>query len=109
MQVLRVVQTADKYDCIGILEHIRTQWLSPSLYFDDDIPKILNSVGFADIGCLLAAAYVLDDATAFKELTRVLVLHYARSYLKLTKHDWASMLIPNIICKWYYPTLVLRV
>lgn len=108
LHVLRIAQVAYKYDCTGILEHIRSHWLNPRPHFKDHIPDNFLSLDFSDAGRLLAAAYLLDDATAFKELTRLMILHCGQSYLKFNTYEWAGVLIPNIMCKVCFPTTALR-
>lgn len=103
LQIYRVAQMADKYDCTGVLEHIRTPWLDARPYIHDEIPKDLNSPRLADVGALVASAYTLDAATAFDQLTQILVLNYAHSCLSLAKYEWASVLVPSIMCKSVSP------
>ena len=75
-EVLQVAITADKFDCVVALKHASMLWLNPR-----DIEDIL------ELGHLMAAAYVFDNAQAFREITLSMMLRHKDSYLPLTDKD----------------------
>jgi len=62
--VLEVAVTADKYDCIDALKFASGNWLRPGK----------NEA--SNLMLLAAAAYLFQNAQAFKEITRVMILNH---------------------------------
>lgn len=62
--VLRVAIMADKYDCCRALRYASESWLNPKRDVVDDL------------FILTAAAYLFDNATAFRQLTKKMILTY---------------------------------
>ncbi len=107
--VLHVAQAADKYDCLNLLKNAKTRWLDPypdlrmraRLPEETQMSELRNidqiEHGMEYLGCLVAVAYLLDDAGAFQELTSILVLHCAKSYLELANEKWGGSIIPSTV------------
>ncbi len=110
--VLEAARAADKYDCLALLKHAKTRWLDPCYGLNmvtglvgesprGELPSNLGNVqyDFENLGCLMAVAFLLDDAGAFEELISILILHYAESYLPLADEKWGGSLIPSdVLC-----------
>jgi hypothetical protein len=86
--VLAVAVTADKYDCVQALRFASDSWLRPST----DEP--------ADLMLLTAAAYLFQNAQAFKEITKALILDYAGPYLTLSCREVESAMPWKVFCKY---------
>jgi hypothetical protein len=71
-EIFEIAVAADKFDCVVALKHASTLWLNPR-----------NVKGIFELGRLMAAAYILDNARAFNEITRSMILRYNESYLPL--------------------------
>jgi hypothetical protein len=69
--VLGVAVTADKYDCVDALKFASGNWLRPGKNEASDLMR------------LAAAAYLFQNAQAFKEITRALILNHDGPYLSL--------------------------
>ncbi|EHK96442.1 hypothetical protein M7I_7836 [Glarea lozoyensis 74030] len=76
--VLEVAVTADKYDCVDALKFASGNWLLPGK----------NEPG--DLMLLTAAAYLFQNAKAFKEITRQLILNHDGPYLALSCEEVES-------------------
>lgn len=75
-----------------------------------EIPSNLGNIQneFKNLGCLMAVAFLLDDAGVFQELTSILILHSAKSYLPLADEKWGVSLIPpDVLCN--SPTSVISI
>jgi hypothetical protein len=72
--IFEVAVAADKFDCVVALEHASTLWLNPK-----------GVTGISEFGYLMAAAYILDNAQAFSDITLSMVLHHADSFLPLAE------------------------
>ena len=76
--ILAVAVTADKYDCIRALRFASESWLRSSR---DEASSLM---------LLTAAAYLFQDAQAFKEITRALILDHHGPYLALSCEEIES-------------------
>jgi hypothetical protein len=85
--VLGVAVTADKYDCVDALKFASGTWLLPGK----------NEAG--DLMLLTAAAYLFQNAQAFKEITRGLILNHAGPYLALSCEEVESAITWRVFCK----------
>lgn len=85
--VLRVAVIADKYDCVDALKFASGNWLRPSK----------NAPG--DLMLLTAAAYLFQNAQAFNEITRALILNYNGPYLALLCDEVESAVTWKVFCK----------
>lgn len=70
--IFKIAVTADKFDCIVALQHASTVWLNPTTFMDGK-----------DLGRLMAAACIFDDAHAFKNITYWVLMYYKGSYVTL--------------------------
>jgi hypothetical protein len=86
--VLAVAVTADKYDCVDALRFASESWLRTST----DKP--------GNLMLLTAAAYLFQNAQAFKDITRALVLDYDGPYLALSSKKVESALTWRVFCKY---------
>ncbi|KAK1534777.1 uncharacterized protein CCOS01_03529 [Colletotrichum costaricense] len=84
--VLAVAVAADKYDCGNALKFAAESWLRPSG----------ESAG--NLMLLTAAAYLLQSAQAFKEITRALILDHDGPYLDLCWKDAESLMTWRVFC-----------
>ncbi|KAK1712178.1 hypothetical protein BDP67DRAFT_468452 [Colletotrichum lupini] len=78
--VLAVAVAADKYDCGNALRFAAESWLRPS------------GKSASNLMLLTAAAYLLQSAQAFKEITRALILDHDGPYLDLYWKDAESLM-----------------
>lgn len=86
--VLAVAVTADKYDCVQVLKFASDSWLRPS---GDEAGNLM---------LLAAAAYLFQNAQAFKEITKALILDYHGSYLTLSCKEVESAMPWKVFCKY---------
>jgi hypothetical protein len=86
--VLWVAVTADKYDCVDALKFASGNWLQPGR----------NAAG--DLMLLTAAAYLFQNAQAFKEITRALILSHDGPYLALLCEGVESAMTWRVFCKY---------
>jgi hypothetical protein len=70
--IFQIAIAADKFDCIVALKHVSTIWLNPK-----------GIQGISELGYLMVAAYILDNARAFSDITLSMMLHHTDSYLPL--------------------------
>ncbi|QYT00376.1 BTB domain-containing protein [Trichoderma simmonsii] len=84
--VLAVAVAADKYDCVEALELASDRWLRPS---GDEAGNLM---------LLTAAAYLFQNAQAFKELTKALILDYKDPYLTLSCKEVESAMPWKVFC-----------
>ncbi|KKP06387.1 hypothetical protein THAR02_01535 [Trichoderma harzianum] len=84
--VLAVAVAADKYDCVEALELASDRWLRPS---GDEAGNLM---------LLTAAAYLFQNAQAFKELTKALILDYKDPYLTLSCREVESAMPWKVFC-----------
>ena len=73
-EILELAVAADKFDCIVALKHASTLWLNPK-----------SVTGISELGYLMAAAYILDNAQAFSDITLAMILHHTDSFLPLAE------------------------
>jgi hypothetical protein len=74
-EVFEIAVTADKFACVTAVKLASTHWLKSS-----GIEEI------SDLGYLMGAAYILDDADLFGEITLAMMMRYKESYLPLAEH-----------------------
>ncbi|ERF73477.1 hypothetical protein EPUS_04100 [Endocarpon pusillum Z07020] len=86
-EVLKIAIAADKYDCIVALRDASGHWLKPA-----------ENGSIDDLKFLMAAAYLFDNARAFKEITAALILHHTDSYLALAQGQVESLIPRKIFC-----------
>lgn len=84
--VLAVAVATDKYDCVIALRFASDSWLRPSG----------NEAG--NLMLLTAAAYLFQNAQAFKELTKALILDYKDPYLTLSCREVESAMPWKVFC-----------
>ncbi|KAK1248593.1 hypothetical protein MKX08_006813 [Trichoderma sp. CBMAI-0020] len=84
--VLAVAVIADKYDCVQALRFASDSWLRPS---GDEAGNLM---------LLTAAAYLFQNAQAFKEITKALILDYDDPYLTLSCKEVESAMSWKVFC-----------
>ena len=67
-EIFEIATAADKFDCVVALRYASAIWLNPK-----GVEDIL------ELGYLMAAAYILDDAQAFGDITISMMLHHQGS------------------------------
>ncbi|KAF2821284.1 hypothetical protein CC86DRAFT_426506 [Ophiobolus disseminans] len=72
--MFHIAVAADKFDCAVAIKPSNSLWLKP-----DGVEDIVG------LGYLMAAAYILDDATAFSEITLAMAMRHNESYLLLVR------------------------
>jgi hypothetical protein len=85
--ILAVAVTADKYDCVDALRFASESWLR------------LSTDESGNLMLLAAAAYLFQNAQAFKEITRALILDYNGPYLALLCEEVESAMTWRVFCK----------
>ena len=90
-EVLNVAVVADKFDCVVAMKHASALWLNPREIQD-----------ITELGHLMAAAYVLDNARAFGEITLSMILRHKGRYLSLADENIGldEYLLWQVICKF---------
>lgn len=86
--VFGIAVTADKYDCIDALKFASGNWLQPRK----------NDAG--DLLLLTAAAYLFQNAPAFKEITKAMILNHSGPYLALSCEEVESAMTWRVLCKY---------
>jgi hypothetical protein len=86
--VLGIAATAHKYDCVDALKFASGNWLQPRK----------NEAG--DLMLLTAAAYLFQNAQAFKELTKAMILNHGGPYLALSCEEVESAMTWRVFCKY---------
>lgn len=86
--VLAVAVTADKYDCVQALRFASESWLRPS---GDKAGNLM---------LLTAAAYLFQNAQAFKEIMKALILDYDGPYLTLSCKEVESAMSWKVFCRY---------
>ncbi|ORY11344.1 hypothetical protein BCR34DRAFT_624859 [Clohesyomyces aquaticus] len=89
IQVFDIATAADKFGCVVSLEHATALWLNPK-----DLTDIL------DLRHPMAAAYILDNAQAFSEITLRMMFCHKDSYLPLA--DESKDLVEFVPSKVFY-------
>jgi len=87
--VLGVAVTADKYDCVDALKFASGNWLRPC----KNVP--------VNLMFLTAAAFLFQNAQAFKEITRELILKHDGTYLALSCEEVESAMTWRVFCKYH--------
>ncbi|KAL3587799.1 hypothetical protein FPOAC2_13698 [Fusarium poae] len=85
--VFAVAVAADKYDCVNPLKFASETWLRTS---GDEAGNLM---------LLTVAAYLFQNAPAFKEITRALVRDYDGPYLALSWDEAESIMPWRVFCK----------
>lgn len=85
--IFAIAVTADKYDCVHVLRFAGESWLRSST---DEASNLMF---------LTAAAYLFQNAKAFKEITRALILDYDGPYLALSCEEVESAMTWRVFCK----------
>lgn len=80
-EILQIAIAADKFDCVMRLKFHTAQWLNPG-----------NTQDTLELGRLLVASYILDNACAFEQLTLAMIVRSKDSYIPLA--DEFGDLIP---------------
>jgi len=86
--VLKIAVTADKYQCVDALRFASGNWLRPCK----------KEAG--DLMLLTAAACLFQNAPAFKEITRAIILNYSGPYLALSCEEVESDMTWRVCCKY---------
>ena len=86
--VLGIAVIADKYDCVDVLRFVSGGWLQP------------RESEAGDLMLLTAAAYSFQNALAFREITRVMILNYGGPYLALSCEEVESAMTWKVFCKY---------
>jgi hypothetical protein len=86
--VLAIAIAADKYECFEILEFARRSWLQP------------DGENTSDRTTLAAAAYLFQDAQAFKEITRAIIFDEDGPSLALTCKEVEPAMTWRVYCKF---------
>ena len=86
--VLGIAITADKYDCLDALKFASTNWLQPH---NRDVNSLIR---------LTAAAYIFQDAAAFKRITKALILNHGGTYLALSCEEVVSVMPWRVFCRY---------
>jgi hypothetical protein len=87
--VLGIAVTADKYDCVSALKFAGGNWLQP------------RKIEAGDLMLLAAAAYLFQNAQAFKEITKALILNHGGPYLALSCEEVESAMTWKVFCKYF--------
>lgn len=87
VDVLGIAVTVDKYDFVHALKFASEIWLRP------------GKSDAGDLMLLTAAAYLFQNAQAFNEITRALILNYDSPYLALSREEVGSALPWRVFCK----------
>lgn len=90
-KVFEIAVTAEKFDCVVALKLASAHWLTST-----DVESL------TDLAYLMAAAYVMDDAAAFSEITFSMVLRHCGSYLILAEpgDDLVDYISWQTCCKY---------
>ncbi|PVH91489.1 hypothetical protein DM02DRAFT_678066 [Periconia macrospinosa] len=86
-KVLAIAITADKYDCLDVLRFASEMWLIPDKHETGNLML------------LAAAAYVFRAESAFKEITKALLLTYCGPYLTLSCEEIESAMTWRVFCQ----------
>jgi hypothetical protein len=84
--ILEVAIMADKYDFVDALAFASDSWLRPRNMKADELMV------------LAAAAYAFQNAQAFRDLTKELILNYGGSYLALSTKDIELVMSWRVFC-----------
>ncbi|OCL06376.1 hypothetical protein AOQ84DRAFT_343406 [Glonium stellatum] len=79
-KLLKVAIMVDKYDCVDSLNSASASWFRSCKAEAEDLMRVA------------AAAYLFNNAQAFKESTKALILNYGGSYLALPYEDIKSII-----------------
>jgi hypothetical protein len=80
-EVVKLAIITDKYDCAITLKHAMAKWLELR---DVKHPQ--------ELLCLMAAAYLFNNAKAFEETTRELIFNHRHCYITLAEGDYGDIL-----------------
>jgi hypothetical protein len=88
-EVLQIAIAVDKYDLKIALKYASIEWLKPRI----DAERV-------EMGHLLVAAFLFDNAEMFLAHTITLILHYNGSYLDFLDDEFTSQIMPSrMFCK----------
>lgn len=90
--IFQISVIADKYDLLGALEFASESWLA-----DRDGSCVCDW----ELTRLAAAAYTFQDAEAFKDTTRALVLNYSGSFLDIADKELKSAMGLEVFCECF--------
>ncbi|KAJ5952340.1 uncharacterized protein N7479_010753 [Penicillium vulpinum] len=85
--ILEVAITATKYNFVDALRFASKSWLQT------------RNVKADELMALTAAAYAFQNAQAFRDLTKALILNYGDSYLALSTERIESVMNWKVFCK----------
>jgi hypothetical protein len=85
--ILNIAMAADKYDCVRALKFASESWLQPSWDRVDDLMV------------LAAAAYLLENAEAFWEITKKMILNHDGSFTTLNCAEVEDVMDWKVFCK----------
>ena len=88
VEVLRTAVVADKYDCLDAAKFAGECWLQHRG----------NEAG--DLMLLAAAAYLFQNAQAFNEVTKTLILNHGGPYLALSCEEVESVMTWRVFCEY---------
>lgn len=86
--VLGIAVTAHKYNCVNALKFASGNWLQPREH------------KATDLMLFTAAAYLFQDAQAFKEVTKAMILSHGGPYLALSCEEVESAMTWRVFCKY---------
>lgn len=86
-EILGIAVAADKYDCVDALKFASANWLLP------------GGKEAKDLMLLAAAAHLFQNAQAFKDITRELVLNHDGPYLALACEEVESAITWRVFCE----------
>jgi hypothetical protein len=90
--ILGVAVAADKYDCVLALRFASETWFGG------------HNEEAGDQVVLAAAAYLLWNEKAFREITKTMILTHNGSYHKLCSEEVESVMNWKVFCKWFTKT-----
>jgi hypothetical protein len=88
-ELLGVAAVADKYDCVQSLRFISESWFRGR---NDEA---------SDLILLVAAAYLLRNGKAFREITKTLIFTHNGPYTALSSPEVESVMDWKIFCKYF--------
>jgi hypothetical protein len=85
-EVLQIVTLVNKYDLKVALKSASVEWLKPGVNAETK-----------EMWFLLAAAFLLDDAEAFKTYTITLILYWTGPYSEFVYDGYIGQILPPIL------------
>jgi hypothetical protein len=94
-EILKVAVMADKFDCLSVLAFAKHAWLADS--------QIHAWYRLEDLVRVMVAAKLLDHATAFKEITSVMVFSSKESFHTIrTMEEVSGFVSTENICEYIF-------